>query len=414
MFSIGEAPSSARSFAANPAGQVGNASPTPVPVEGDVEVTRLLEPVLRKHNMPAMAAAVLGSAGIRWSGVVGFRKRGVDVPARLKDLWHLGSDGKAMTAALAARMVENSQLKWTSSLGEVFSDRAERMHPEFRGVTLTQLLSHRSGLPRNLDLGRYQGPDVVALRIRAVDEELARKPLTPPGSSHAYSNLGYIIAGAMMERVTGASWEQLIRDQLFKPLKMEGAGFGGTGTMGEIRQPWPHASNGKPMPGNGPLVDNPPVMGPAGRIHSSLQDWARFIGDQLRGSRGNPGLLKSESYRVLQSPVQGGDYALGWVVAERSWADGKALHHVGDNTMNCANVWIAPARDFAVLVCLNQGGNAAFPASDDAVGSLIRGMGPELQQKRQSTGGLILAEARDVRDPASRVRQSVKGGPGGD
>lgn len=371
---------SCKLFAARPAEVAGNAPQARIPSHGDPEVTRVLETVLRKHNMPAMAAAVLTSAGVRWEGVVGFRKRGVDVPASLKDLWHLGSDGKAMTAALAARMVESSQLKWTSTLGEVFPERIEKMNPDYRSVTLTQLLSHRSGLPRNLDLGRFQGADVAALRIRALDEELARKPLTPPGTSHAYSNLGYIIAGAMMERVAGVAWEQLIRERLFKPLKMESAGFGGTGTKGDIDQPWPHASNGKPMPGNGPLVDNPPVMGPAGRVHSTIQDWAKFAGDQLRGSRGIPGVLNPAAYRVLHSPVQGGDYALGWVVVERGWAGGRALHHVGDNTMNCANIWIAPARDLAFLVCINQGGDAAFSASDEAVGSLIRMAKSGLQQ----------------------------------
>jgi hypothetical protein len=48
------------------------------------------------------------------------------------------------------------------------------------------------------------------------------------------------------------------------------------------------------------------------------------------------------------------------------------LNHVGDNTMNCANVWIAPQKDFAILVCVNQGGDTAFQASDAAVGAMIK------------------------------------------
>jgi len=58
-------------------------------------------------------------------------------------------------------------------------------------------------------------------------------------------------------------------------------------------------------------------------------------------------------------------------VAQRGWAGGKALNHGGDNTMNFANVWVAPQRDFAILVCVNQGGDTAFKASDEAVGAMI-------------------------------------------
>jgi hypothetical protein len=51
---------------------------------------------------------------------------------------------------------------------------------------------------------------------------------------------------------------------------------------------------------------------------------------------------------------------------------GTVLNQGGDNTMNFANVWIAPKRDFAILVCINQGGDTAFKASDEAVGALIK------------------------------------------
>ena len=67
----------------------------------------------------------------------------------------------------------------------------------------------------------------------------------------------------------------------------------------------------------------------------------------------------------------GGDYALGWIVVQRSWGGGKALNHGGDNTMNFANVWVAPSRNFAILVCVNQSGKNAFQATDEVVGAMI-------------------------------------------
>ncbi len=342
------------------------------PLAGDAAVTDLLKPIRQKFGVPAMAAALVTSEGIQFVGAVGVRKRGTDVPVALDDLWHLGSDGKAMTSTLIARLVERGQLQWDTTLAEIFPELASQMTPEFQKVTLLQLLSHHAGLPPNLELTDYLGDDTTTLRLRAVREETAKKPRHAPGSNYEYSNLGYIIAGAVVEKITGQSWEKAISQEVFEPLQMTSAGFGGTGTPGQMDQPWPHTADGKPASGNGPAMDNPPVMGPAGRIHCSIQDWAKFVQDQLRGDRGKPALLKPATYQKLHTPPFGGDYALGWMAVERSWGGGKVLNHGGDNTMNCANVWIAPKRDFAILVCVNQSGGTAFQATDEAVGALIK------------------------------------------
>ena len=338
----------------------------------DKAITSALEPIRQKSGVPAIAAAVVTSAGIEFIGAVGVRKRGTEIPVTLDERWHLGSDTKAMTSTLIAKLVEQSKLKWDITMAEAFPNLAPQMHADFQKVTLLQLLSHRAGLPPNLQLVKYIGDDVMALRLRAVREELAKKPKTPPGKTYTYSNLGYIIAGAVVEKVTGKSWEQLMRSEIFEPLQMNSAGFGGTGTPGKVDQPWPHTGDGKPTAENGPDMDNLPVMGPAGRVHCSLQDWAKFIQDQLRGDRGESALLKPEAYQTLHKVHFGGDYALGWMVTERSWGGGKVLNHAGDNTMNFANAWIAPKRDFAIIACVNQSGKAAFAATDDAIVALMK------------------------------------------
>lgn len=345
----------------------------PTPADGDASVTEILQRIRREHDMPAMAAAIVTSDGVQRLGVVGFRKRGEGVPVTAHDSWHLGSDTKAMTSTLIARLVERGDLDWDTTMEAVFPELAEKFDPSMRVVTVEQLLAHRAGLPRNLDLHRYGGLDVRAERLRAVKEYLGQPPPHPPGEHYEYSNLGYIIAGAVIERIADRTWEEEMDRELFEPLEMSSAGFGGLGTPGQIDQPWAHRGDGTPMPANGPEVDNPPVMGPAGRVHCTIQDWAKFVRDQLRGARGEPDtLLDPASYKKLHTPWPGGEYALGWGVAERAWGGGTVLQHSGDNTMNHANVWIAPQRDFAILACANQGGDDAFKATDDAVGALVR------------------------------------------
>lgn len=341
------------------------------PVVGAEEVTSALKPIRQKFGIPAMAAALVTSDGIQYVGAVGVRKRGTDVPVGLDDQWHMGSDTKAMTSTVIAKLVERGQLRWENTLGEIFPDLAPQMNPDFQSATLLQVLSHRAGLPPNLEWADYVGDDVKALRLKVVHDALAQKPRNTPGSTYEYSNLGYVIARAVIEKVTGRSWEEEIRSELFGPLQMTNNGFGGTGTPGKIDQPWPHTADGEPTAMNGPDMDNPPVMGPAGRVHCSIQDWAKFVQDQLRGDRGEQALLKPESYQTLHTQHFGGDYALGWTVVSRSWGGGKVLNHGGDNTMNFANVWIAPKRDFAVLICANESGDTAFEATDAAVGALI-------------------------------------------
>lgn len=342
------------------------------PTAGDAAVTTLLVPIRQKHQVPAMAAALVTSKGLVNVGVVGTRKQGTEIAATLDDQWHLGSDGKAMTATLIGRLVEQGQLTWDATLAEVFPDLTSRFDPDVRAITVLQLLSHRSGLPPNPDLIVYGGADGRAERRRVLENELGKPLAHKPGTHYEYSNLGYAIAGAIAEKITGKTWEQAMRDEVFGPLGMTSVGFGGTGTPGQIDQPWGHDADGQPVDGNGPAVDNPPVLSPAGRVHCTIQDWARFITDQLRGDRGEPALFKAATYQKLHTPPFGGEYALGWIVLEREWAGGPALNHGGDNTMNCANVWVAPKRDFAVLVCINQSGGIAFKASDEAVGALIK------------------------------------------
>jgi CubicO group peptidase (beta-lactamase class C family) len=343
------------------------------PASGDAAVTNFLVAIRQKHDIPAICAALVTSKGIAVLGVAGVRKRGTDVAASADDLWHLGSDTKAVTATLVARLVEQQRLKWDTTVAEVFPELADTFHPDIRSVTLLHLLSHRSGLRPNLDFFArlFLSKDVPGDRLRAVRKELTKPPQHKPGSHYEYSNLGYIIVGAIVERVTGKTWEEAIREEVFAPLEMTSAGFGGTGTRGQIDQPWPHLADGQPLSENGPAMDNPPVLGPAGRVHCSIQDWAKFIQDQLRGARGETALLKPASYQKLHTPQFGGEYALGWMVVKRDWAGGLALNHAGDNTMNFANVWIAPQHDFALLICVNQSGDVAFRASDEAAGALI-------------------------------------------
>ena len=344
------------------------ASPTPLP-KADERINRGLAEIRDRHKLPGIIGAVLQGESLTAIGAVGVRRLGSDEPIQPTDLVHLGSDTKAMTATLLGMLVEKDLLSWSNTILDVFPARAKGLHRDFQKVTLAQLLNHRAGLPANGPWWELQGRSTTEKRRDLLDRMMKDAPLSKPGSTFLYSNVGYALAGLMAEQVTGSPWEGLIRERLFVPLGMTTAGFGPPGTPGKLDQPWGHDDKGEPRQG-----DNAAALGPAGTVHCSVSDWAKFAALHLRGEggKGKPRLLKASTFRTLHTPPGGGDYAGGWIVVDRPWAGGRALTHSGSNTMWYGTVWLAPARDFGVLVVTNQGGETASKASDEACSGLIR------------------------------------------
>jgi CubicO group peptidase (beta-lactamase class C family) len=324
----------------------------------DEALSKLMEPIRKKYDLPSMAVMILDSKGIVASDISGVRKVGTDIPVTLHDKWHLGSNTKAMTATLVARFIDQGKLTWETRLDKIFPEFAPHFHPGFKDVTLLHLLTHSSGIPTNMDYNRIlKEGSVQKQRLILLKEALEKQPEHPLGTKNIYSNTGYIILGAALEKVSGSTWENLIQTEIFSPLQMRTAGFGGTGTLGRIDQPWGHYSSGKPTKINGPTMDNGPFLGPAGRVHCSIEDWSKFIADQLRGARGQDGLLKSATYTKLLKPFIGNRFACGWGLTKNDIVGDTVLSHAGTNTMNYSYAVIAPSQDFAVLICTNQGGD---------------------------------------------------------
>ena len=183
------------------------------------------------------------------------------------------------------------------------------------------------------------------------------------------------------ERAAGAPWEDLIKRRVFEPLGMASAGFGPPGTRGRVDQPWGHLAEGDTV--RAIQDDNPQVMGPAGTVHCTLRDWARFASYHLKGVLGGVRLLKPETLKALHAARPREEYTPGgWLALERSWAGGKALAHTGSNTYWYSSVWLAPEREFGVLVVVNAAGKPAEDACDQAASALIR-----LAMSNASSGG---------------------------
>lgn len=345
----------------------------------------LLEPIRARHDVPALAVLALRGDRIVAQGAVGVRQAGAPERVTREDKFHLGSDTKAMTATLAAFFVEEGKLTWSATFGDLFASTIPDLRAEWKSVTLQQAFTHRAGLVPNpgalaMLRQRFTAEALPEQRLRIVRSALSDAPLHEPGTKFLYSNTGYILAGAVLEKLSGKSWEDLTEERLFQPLGITSGGFGTPSVSDKRVQPYGHRQNGRPVAAD---ADNPAYYGPAGTAHMSMADWSKFIALHLRGDPANPNhaprFLKTETFAWLHTPKAGETYAGGWGTGTRGWAKGtrtgdtgRVLTHSGSNTMWYCVAWLAPEIDFAVLIASNQGGDAAAKACDDAAGAMIR------------------------------------------
>jgi CubicO group peptidase (beta-lactamase class C family) len=347
--------------------------------KSETNVSEMLEAIRAKHKLPALAAAVVVHGKVVATDAAGVRRHGTATKVAPDDKFHIGSVTKSMTATVAAMLVEKGKISWTTTIADSFPEFAKNIHSDYRAVTLEQLLANRGGVPGKpptlLWAKAWQATGTPAeQRLAFIKGILERAAEAKPGTKTIYSNQGYTIAGVMLEKASGKTWEELMREMLFEPLGMTSAGFGAPASVGKVDQPWGHtkgiAGGLKGVP-PGPGADNPLAISPAGAVHCSIGDLAKYAAFHTAGERGESKLLKAETFKKLHKAA-GDDYALGWVVFERKWAGGRALMHNGSNTMFYVVVWMAPEKNCAVIVAANTGVNEAAAGCDEAAGKLIQ------------------------------------------
>ena len=232
-----------------------------------------LEAIRSQTGAPAVAAAIFSSDGTIIDAAVGVRRTGDSTPITVDDRFQLGSETKAMTAALVGRLEEQgAPVDLDRTLAEAFP-AVSSIDEAYAAVTLAQLLSHTGGIADEVELVS----DDSALSLTVVEQRalvarllLELPPPIEPGSSSHYSNLGYVVAGAALEAATGTAWEELMRAELFEPLGLESCGFGEPGADGSEAS-WGHDASGTAIDPTQPNNDHEPdirhVCDDQGREH---------------------------------------------------------------------------------------------------------------------------------------------------
>lgn len=371
---------SASAVAAGALAACGGGDDEPEPGHADSpELRRMAD----EHVRAGLVAVVLGDVADQRSRIAaaGLRRLGGNERVRTDDLFLIGSTTKAMTALVAARLVERGVIDWTTTLAQGLPDLATGMASSYRDITLEHLLAHRGGLMafnNSSDVASFASylsneaaelPTTLAARQRTFAAWLLAQPApdaVTPGRDFLYSNAGYALAGLMLEERSASAFPALVERELNQPL---GVGLRWL-PADEDAKDRPSGHAGQP----GRLVVLPPedaalarwveVLRPAGIGAAVTPDgYARWLRWHLLALQSRQTPLPRSYVQRLRG-LATGDYALGWGGAR---VDGRpVLAHDGAYLGFSSLATVDVGRNHALFAFTNTGGE------DDAWWALQR------------------------------------------
>lgn len=336
-----------------------------------------VEAVLKQLGAPGAAVAIVESGTVTLARGYGLRHMDRPERAGADTLFQIGSVSKAFTAAALATLVDAGRIGWDDPVIDHLPDF--RMYDPWvtREITVRDLLVHRSGL------GLGQGdllffPATTISRADTVRRIRHLKPATSFRSAYAYDNVLYIVAGQLIEAVTGQTWETYVRERLLRPAGMLRSVTSDAERYEVADRALPHGRFGE-LRGLGPqqaLDDRVVALGensaPAGAIAASANDLARWLAIQLAGGRipGSDQRLFSEAsgremwrgvvpmpITALPGPLaeltpQFRTYALGWVVQD--YRGHRIVTHGGATQGFRAVAVLIPEKQIGFAIAVNS------------------------------------------------------------
>jgi CubicO group peptidase (beta-lactamase class C family) len=246
---------------------------------------------------PGLAIAVVKDGQVVFTKAYGVRELGKPGPVDTQTLFAIGSTTKAMTAALVGILVDEKKLRWDDPVVNHLPSFQLQDPYLTREITVRDLLTHRAGLG-NADYlwyGQTTEPQEILRRVRLVEPSYSLR------SSFIYQNVMYAAAGAVIETVSGRTWEEMMRTRIFEPLGMRGS----IATAATLRQQPNVAMPHDIIDGELRAIENAAVDGvaPAGSVWSSVQDMSKWMQMLLAGGTVNGRvLLKPDTVAELFRP----------------------------------------------------------------------------------------------------------------
>jgi CubicO group peptidase (beta-lactamase class C family) len=283
--------------------------------------------------------------------------------------FRIGAISAQFTAAAVLRLARDKKLRLEDPVGKFIPD-----YPAAgAAITVHQLLSHTSGLPNYLTV-----PGLAERRTQklAPQELLAlfwSEPLEfEPGTDFGYSDSDYVVLGIIIERVSGQSYAEHMREELFEPFDLDDTSVGSTGSADDAARGYKASESGQLEPVQG--FDDSILYAAAG-IRSTARDLLTWH-DALQ-----EGQVFDEKYEALSLRVVKNHYAYGWFVREQRGHT--VVSHPGALEGFASEFSRIPDLDLAIVVLMN---NASVDATRIADAALGIALGEKLEPLPKQTG----------------------------
>ena len=330
---------------------------------------------LRKANqIPEIAFAVITKDSILETAYLGYHKINSPDTASSTDRFPIGSNTKAMTGFIAAKLVETKKIKWDTRFFDLYPEWKAKADTGYWKITLQDLLSHRARIqPFTNDkeydkLPQFTGNKQERRKVfgKAI---LSLVPVTrDENSKYGYSNADYTLASLMLERVTGKTWEELVHKTFNKDLGIY-VDFGWP-YIKNSKQTWGHyEKDGKIIAGADYDINLFPIE-PAGYINITLPEYIKFIQLNLEGLSGKSNYLNARTYQFLHNGIP--DYSIGWANNYYKKEPINFSTHRGSGGTYFCDVMIDQKKDIAFIIMINSGTNAARQVLDDLLRIMIK------------------------------------------
>ena len=260
-------------------GAAAAANPAATPPGAEPMLDATVEAALERFHLAGIAVGVIEDGKIAYARGFGETVVGSGDPVTTDTLFKIASNSKAMTATVLARLVQAGKLRWDDPVVKHLPGFAMHDPRTTREMTVADLLVHNSGLPEGGgDLMLWPEPNLFT-RADIIQGLRHIKPAYPFRSGYAYDNLLYVVAGEVAAAAGGASYEELVRREIFQPLGMDGCRVGEFSRAGAGSVAQPHWYDGKQVL---PMRQDPATVpaitsAAAGGIRCGLDDmlsWA--------------------------------------------------------------------------------------------------------------------------------------------
>lgn len=356
------------------------AGPVPAQTQPPPDLDEHVARVLKEFEVPGIAVAIVKDGAVVAAKGYGVRKLGEPTPVDADTLFGIASNTKAFTAAALAILVDEGKIAW--------DDPVTKHLPSFQmydpyvthEITIRDLLTHRAGMGLGAGDLLWWPPttytrEEIVYRLRYI------KPATSFRSRYAYDNVLYLVAGQVIQAVSGRSWDDFIKERIFAPLGMTASSTSIAGLQGGRNVATPHSKvEGKLQAIGYTDLDN---NAPAGSINSNVNDMSKWVIAQLdsgliRGSKnGDHRLFSARQSREMWSaqtitplgepppPLAAlkanfSAYGLGFGLTD--YRGRKIVSHTGGLPGFVSRVALLPDLKLGVIVLTNQESGAAFQA----------------------------------------------------